>query len=44
LKFGYQVLRIVHSSPFLWSMLVFIALCAVASALSIGHWIHTTRP
>jgi membrane protein YqaA with SNARE-associated domain len=43
-KFGHQVLRIVHSSPFLWSMLVFIAICAVASALSIGHWIHTTRP
>ena len=42
-KFGHEVLRIVHSSPFLWSMLLLIALCLVTSGLSICHWIRTTR-
>lgn len=40
-KFGRQFLLIGKSSPFVWSMGVFILVCLVASAISIWHWIDT---
>jgi membrane protein YqaA with SNARE-associated domain len=43
IKFGTQVLRIAHSSAFVWSMVAFIALCLVASIFSIWHWFRSTR-
>jgi membrane protein YqaA with SNARE-associated domain len=43
MKFGKQVLRIAQSSPFEWTMAIFIALCLVASAFSIWHWLRKPR-
>ena len=43
LKFGRRVLTIAQSKPFEWSMIVFIALCMVASGFSIWHWFRKTR-
>jgi membrane protein YqaA with SNARE-associated domain len=43
LKFGRQVLRIAQSSPFQWTMAVFIALCFIASGFSIWHWLTKPR-
>lgn len=43
LKFGKQVLGIAKSAPFEWSMIAFVALCAVASGFSIWHWFAKTR-
>ncbi len=43
LKFGKAVLQIGKSSPFGWSITVFIALCVVASAFSVLHWWRKTR-
>jgi membrane protein YqaA with SNARE-associated domain len=43
LKFGRQVLRIAQSSPFQWTMAVFIALCFIASGFSIWHWLRKPR-
>ncbi|MHB8303273.1 MAG: VTT domain-containing protein [Acidobacteriaceae bacterium] len=43
IKFGHVFLRISRSSPFFWSMVVFIFLCFVASGFSIWHWIKKSR-
>lgn len=43
IKFGTAILRIAKSPAFVWSMVVFIALCLIASAFSIWHWVHSTR-
>lgn len=43
IKFGTAILRITKSPAFFWSMVVFIALCLVASGFSIWHWVHSTR-
>jgi membrane protein YqaA with SNARE-associated domain len=43
-SFGHEVLRIGRSSPFWWSMVVFITICFVASGVSIWHWVRATRP
>ncbi|HET9099841.1 MAG TPA: VTT domain-containing protein [Acidobacteriaceae bacterium] len=43
LKFGTAILRIAKSPAFVWSMVVFIALCLIASVFSIWHWVHSTR-
>ncbi|HZC42662.1 MAG TPA: VTT domain-containing protein [Acidobacteriaceae bacterium] len=43
LKFGTAILHIAKSPAFLWTMVVFIALCLVASAFSIWHWFHSRR-
>jgi membrane protein YqaA with SNARE-associated domain len=43
MKFGKQVLRIAQSAPFEWTMAIFIALCLVASAFSIWHWLRKPR-
>lgn len=40
LKFGKSILGIAKSSPFEWSMIAFIVLCAVASGFSVLHWFH----
>jgi membrane protein YqaA with SNARE-associated domain len=42
-KFGPTVLRIAKSPAFVWSMVMFIALCLMASAFSIWHWVRSTR-
>jgi len=43
MHFGKAVLGIVHSPVFQWSMIAFIAFCAVASAYSIWHWMRRPR-
>jgi len=43
IKFGTAILRIAKSPAFVWSMVVFIALCLIASGFSIWHWVHSTR-
>ena len=43
IKFGIAILRITKSPAFFWSMVVFIALCLIASGFSIWHWVHSTR-
>jgi hypothetical protein len=43
IKFGTVILRIAKSPAFVWTMVVFIALCLIASGFSIWHWTHSTR-
>jgi membrane protein YqaA with SNARE-associated domain len=43
LKFGPEFLRIAHTPAFVWSMVAFITLCLLASAISIWHWVRSTR-
>lgn len=43
IKFGPQVLRIAGSPAFVWTMIVFIILCAAASAFSIWQWVRSSR-
>lgn len=40
LNFGKDILRFTKSAPFEWGMIIFIALCVVASASSIWHWLR----
>jgi len=42
LKFGKAVLQIAKSPAFEWTMIAFIALCVVATAMSIWHWVKKT--
>ena len=42
LKFGTVILRIAKTPVFVWSMVAFIALCLIASAFSIWHWVRST--
>lgn len=37
---GRDILRIAHSRPFYWSMVGFIALCAIGSAISVYGWVR----
>ncbi len=39
-KFGTAVMSIAKSAPFEWAMIVFIALCAIASGFSIWQWLR----
>lgn len=39
-EFGRQFLRIGQTEPFVWSVIVLIAICVVGSALSIWRWTH----
>jgi len=41
--YGKAFLHIAHTPAFLWSMVAFIALCLVATAFSIWHWVRSTR-
>lgn len=43
IEFGKAVMGIIKSAPFEWAMIVFIALCAIASIFSIWRWLHRTR-
>jgi membrane protein YqaA with SNARE-associated domain len=43
LKFGPAILRIINSSAFRWTMVVFIAICLVGSAFSIANWVRKSR-
>lgn len=43
MKFGRAILRILNSSAFRWSMVVFIAICIVGSAFSITKWVRKSR-
>lgn len=43
IQFGKQVMQITRSPAFQWSMIVFIALCVVASIFSIWSWWRKTR-
>ncbi len=38
-KFGKQVIRVVKSGPFEWTMIAFIALCIIATAFSMRKWL-----
>ena len=40
---GRDILRIARSSPFYWTMIGFIALCVVGSAISVREWIKHAR-
>jgi membrane protein YqaA with SNARE-associated domain len=44
LKFGTAILHIAKSPAFVWSMVVFIALCIIATTFSIWHWVHSSHP
>ncbi|MDR5728792.1 MAG: hypothetical protein RB191_15325 [Terriglobia bacterium] len=44
IRFGTVILRIGKSPVFVWSVIAFIALCLIASAFSIWHWVRSTRP
>jgi membrane protein YqaA with SNARE-associated domain len=41
--FGRRILAIAKSSAFEWSMIVFIAICAVGSAISIRKWLARSK-
>ena len=43
IEFGRAVMGIIKSPPFEWAMLIFIALCAIASGFSIWRWLRHTR-
>lgn len=43
IEFGRAVLRIAKSWPFELAVIIFIALCAIASAFSIWRWLRRTR-
>jgi membrane protein YqaA with SNARE-associated domain len=43
IRFGPQVLRVVRTPAFFWSMVVFIACCLAASIVSIARWVRSTR-
>jgi membrane protein YqaA with SNARE-associated domain len=43
LRYGRQVLRVAQSAPFEWTMAAFIALCVVASGISIVHWLRKAQ-
>jgi membrane protein YqaA with SNARE-associated domain len=43
LKFGPAILRISNSPAFKWSMVGFIAICFVGSAMSIRKWVRKSR-
>jgi membrane protein YqaA with SNARE-associated domain len=44
IKFGSAILRIAKSTPFKWTMIVFILLCIAGSALSVMKWLKRGRP
>jgi membrane protein YqaA with SNARE-associated domain len=42
-EFGSAILRIINSSVFKWTMVVFIAICMVGSGFSIANWVRKSR-
>ena len=43
IQFGTSILHIAKSPVFVRSMVVFIALCLLASVFSLWHWVRSTR-
>jgi membrane protein YqaA with SNARE-associated domain len=43
IKYGRHILVVANSNPFRWTMVAFIVLCLVGSALSIYTWIKNVR-
>lgn len=43
IKFGRYILQVSKSTPFLWTMAVFILICLVGSAFSIWKWVRQSR-
>jgi membrane protein YqaA with SNARE-associated domain len=43
LRFGHQILRIMSSDPFRWTMIGFVILCVVGSVFSIRRWLQRGR-
>jgi membrane protein YqaA with SNARE-associated domain len=43
LKFGSAILKIANSPAFKWSMVGFITLCMIGSAISITNWVRKSR-
>jgi len=43
IKFGHSILRIANTPAFKWTMVVFIAICAVGSGFSIFKWVRRGR-
>jgi membrane protein YqaA with SNARE-associated domain len=43
IRFGRQIIAVANSPAFKWTMIVFIALCAVASVFSIVRWLRRPR-
>ncbi|HEY6991525.1 MAG TPA: VTT domain-containing protein [Bryobacteraceae bacterium] len=43
IRFGRQILNIAKSQPFRWTMIAFVVLCVVGSALSIAKWVRRSR-
>lgn len=43
IKYGRHILEVANSTPFRWTMVGFIVLCLVGSALSIYTWIKNVR-
>lgn len=43
LEFGSAILRISNSPAFKWSMVGFIAICLIGSAMSITNWVRKSR-
>jgi membrane protein YqaA with SNARE-associated domain len=43
IRFGRQILSIANSQPFRWTMIVFVVICVVGSALSIAKWVRRKR-
>lgn len=41
--FGRQIVEISRSAPFFWTMVVFIAICAIGSVFSVVGWIRRSR-
>lgn len=44
LRYGRAVIAIAQSTPFKWSMFVFILFCLAASFISIWHWLRKPQP
>ena len=40
---GRSILRIARSPQFYWAMIIFVAICAIGSILSIANWIRRSR-
>lgn len=43
IKFGRQIIHIINSAPFKWTMVGFIILCIVGSVLSLMNWFRRGR-
>jgi membrane protein YqaA with SNARE-associated domain len=40
IRYGKDVIQVMRTQTFEWAMVAFIALCVVASAISIAHWVR----